>query len=155
MKTVRTGALILLLIMMAVFLNSCLILDVVKDRYKPYRFVGEDGDKVLVEFVFDSASARTVWLAGSFNSWASDKNKPAYPAVTLSEGARIPMTVDAKTGYWVVTVPLSPGRYQYKYVLDEGTLWAEDPNTPEHVPDGFGGNNSVIVVVSQSSDKKK
>ncbi len=121
----------------------------IKDRYKPFEFVGMDGDKVLVKFVFDSPSATTVWLAGQFNNWANGENVPKYPDVSLSQGAVIDMKKDSKTGYWTVTIPLAPGRYQYKYVLDAGRVWQPDPNT-EHVDDGFGGYNSIIVVVSQS-----
>lgn len=120
----------------------------IKDRYKPFEFVGQDGDKVLVKFVFDSPSANSIWLAGAFNNWANGESLPRYPQVELSQGAVIDMKIDPGTGYWTTVIPLAPGRYQYKYVLDSGRVWSADPNT-EHVDDGFGGHNSIIVVIAQ------
>ncbi len=132
-------------------LGSCgvfkTVWDSIKDRYKPYEFIGMEGDKVLVKFVFDSPSANEVWLAGQFNNWASSTSSPRYPGAGLDQNPVIPMVRDAATGFWTMTLPLNPGRYQYKYVLDAGRVWQPDPNT-EHVPDGFGGDNSIIVVVA-------
>lgn len=119
----------------------------IKDTYKPYEFLGTDGDKVLVKFVFDSPSSTSVWLAGAFNNWASSASAPKYPEASLDVSPIIPMTIDATTGYWTVTLALKPGRYQYKYVLDAGRVWAPDPNT-EHVDDNYGGFNSIIVVIA-------
>jgi 1,4-alpha-glucan branching enzyme len=135
------------------FFSSCAVMGTVwesiKDRYQPYEFVGEEGDRVLVKFVFDSPSASTVWLAGQFNGWRDDRNAPRFPNAPLEQSV-IEMKVDERTGYWTATIPLAPGRYEYKMVLDEGRVWQEDPNT-EHVPDNHGGRNSIIVVAAGSS----
>jgi 1,4-alpha-glucan branching enzyme len=143
---------IILSALTVLFFSSCAVMgtiwDSIKDRYQPYEFVGEEGDRVLVKFVYDSPSASTVWLAGQFNNWTSDRNAPRFPNAPLEQSV-IEMKIDERTGYWTATVPLAPGRYQYKMVLDEGRVWQEDPNT-EHVPDGFGGRNSIIVVVAGS-----
>lgn len=128
-------------------LSGCFILDAVKDRYKPFEFMGVDGNNVLVRFIFDAPSATEVWLAGTFNNWTADKSKPKYPNAEISQGALIPMKKDEK-GYWNVTIPLPAGRYQYKYVVDQ-LVWREDPNSPEFVDDGFGGKNSIIIVISK------
>ncbi|MFH1680111.1 MAG: glycogen-binding domain-containing protein, partial [Candidatus Eisenbacteria bacterium] len=48
-------------------------------------------------------------------------------------------------GIWQLVVDLPPGRYQYKFVIDEKT-WKEDPNNPQRVDDGYGGYNSLLVV---------
>ncbi len=134
------------------FLSSCTlgktIWNSIRDRYKPYEQVGTDGDKVMVKFVFDSPSSKVVWLAGAFNNWANGESAPRYPDVELSQGAVIDLSIDEKTGYWTTIIPLAPGRYQYKYVLDSGRVWSEDPNT-DHVDDGFGGKNSIITVIAQ------
>lgn len=140
---------IMVLGLIALISSSCIVLNAVKDRYKPYEFVGQDGSEVIVKFIFDAPSAKTVWLAGSFNNWTSSKSAPKYPSVLLSQGALVVMEMDEQTGYWTTTLSLAPGRYQFKYVLDEGSLWKEDPNTPEHVDDGFGGKNSIVTVIAQ------
>ena len=48
-------------------------------------------------------------------------------------------------GVWERREPLGPGRYLYKFVIDEQN-WKEDPNNPVRVDDGFGGFNSVVIV---------
>jgi len=146
----------LLLSVLGMFLiafNSCGVLDAVKDRYIPFEMVGIEGSEVLVKFVFDAPSAKEVWLAGSFNNWSQSKSNPAYPAVPLQQNARVVMELDPKTGYWIAVIPLAPGRYQYKYIVDTSN-WQEDPNTPEHVDDGFGGNNSIIMVTMPAEAKQ-
>lgn len=45
---------------------------------------------------------------------------------------------------WIVEVPLSPGKYQYKFVVDG--QWEQDTSNPDTAPDGFGGLNSVITI---------
>lgn len=73
--------------------------------------------------------ARDIFLAGSFNNWSAD-------------GARLS---DADgDGTFEVTLPLAPGRYEYKFVV-QGT-WMTDDNAAEFADDGFGGKNSVVQV---------
>jgi 1,4-alpha-glucan branching enzyme len=79
-------------------------------------------------FTYADPAASAVFLAGEFNRWSATAN---------------PMRKD-EFGVWTTTVPLKPGRYQYKFVVD-GT-WKEDPANPETVDDGFGGKNSVKTV---------
>ena len=49
------------------------------------------------------------------------------------------------TGLWSIVLPLPPGRYEYKFVLD-GEKWVPDPGNEEEVDDGFGSVNSIIIV---------
>jgi len=128
-----------------------IIWDSIKDRYKPYEFIGMEGDKVIVKFTFDNPSANEVWLAGQFNGWTADKSKPKYDINTHGSdlsGKLIIMNRDPKTDYWTTTILLAPGRYQYKYVLDAGRVWEQDQNT-DQVDDGYGGKNSIIVVIAK------
>ncbi len=71
-----------------------------------------------------------VAIAGDFNGWS-----PGADPLFDREG----------TGLWTVVLPLGPGRYEYKYVVD-GERWLPDPGNPEREKDGFGGYNSVVVV---------
>ena len=54
------------------------------------------------------------------------------------------MTDPDGDGVYTVTIPLAPGRYQYKFVVDG--QWFQDPNNPEEADDGYGGHNSVVDV---------
>ncbi len=47
-------------------------------------------------------------------------------------------------GHWFVDLPLKPGKYQYKFVVNGE--WVHDRANPEAVEDGRGGKNSVMTV---------
>ena len=134
---------VMVFIIAAIFLNSCFVWNSIKDRYKPFIITDEMKDgKRKVKFVFDSPSSQAVYLAGQFNNWIWEKAK-----VSANETVNvvIEMERNKQTGFWEKFVYLTPGKYQYKYVLDSGT-WKYDQNTLEKVDDSFGGFNSVIVV---------
>jgi mono/diheme cytochrome c family protein len=76
-----------------------------------------------------------VSLAGSFNDWSAD---------------RWPMTFDAAMGAWVTVRDVPDGTHQYKFVLN-GTEWVRDERNPMSASDGFGGQNSVLVVACGAS----
>jgi hypothetical protein len=73
--------------------------------------------------------AETVALAGSFNGWSTTDS---------------PLTFDEQ-GTWSGEFALGLGTHQYKFVLN-GEIWVKDPNNPDTTEDGFGGENSVVVV---------
>ncbi len=75
--------------------------------------------------------AKKVFLAGSFNGW--DPSNSDFS-----------MMQNPDTGIFSITVPLSPGVYQYKYVVDG--QWVKDPFSPKASPDGFGGQNGMFEV---------
>ncbi len=85
---------------------------------------------VLVRFELVAPDAREVTLAGSFNNWNP-------------EG--IQLTRSGATGLWTGTVALTPGEHQYLFVID-GISWIPDPGAHAQVDDGFGQENSVIIV---------
>ena len=70
--------------------------------------------------------AQTVAIAGSFNSWQPEQ------ASTTGNGA------------WVKELAISPGRYEYMFVVDG--QWMADPNAKEFAPNPFGGQNSVLII---------
>jgi 1,4-alpha-glucan branching enzyme len=47
---------------------------------------------------------------------------------------------------WSVTLPLTPGRYEYMFVVD-GQRWVSDPAAIEQSDDGFGARNAVLEVL--------
>ena len=83
---------------------------------------------VNVSFALLEPNGKRVALAGDFNGWAAD----AMP-MQRKEG-----------GVWETTIPLAPGRYQYKFIV-EG-VWIPDPLAQENVWNQHGTLNSVIEV---------
>ena len=67
-------------------------------------------------------------LAGDFNSW----NPDLAPMRLMDEGA------------FQVRLPLGPGRYQYRYVIDG--RWERDPANERVAVNPFGELNSVVEV---------
>jgi len=82
-----------------------------------------------VRFSFYAPSAASVSIAGSFNRWDSRTNALAGPD---------------KDGVWTIVLPLKPGRYEYRFVVN-GKDWGLDPFSPS-VDDGLGERNSVFVL---------
>ena len=88
-----------------------------------------------VKFVLVAPQAVRVSLVGDFNNW----DPTATPLERTPTG-----------GTWSVTVPLSPGRHEYSFVVD-GKQWLPDPSAPLAPVDGLGAPNSVVLVGGSSS----
>lgn len=71
-----------------------------------------------------------VSVAGSFNGWNATAN---------------PMSDPDKDGVWSADVEIPAGRVTYKFVVN-GDQWMTDESAAEFESDGFGGQNSVLVV---------
>jgi hypothetical protein len=83
----------------------------------------------IVRFVFVDANAKRVELVGDFNEWAKGTTE---------------LTRSGAPGVWVVSVPLSPGRHEYAFIIN-GSRWVADPFAPKS-SDDFGTESSVIRV---------
>ncbi|OQX84599.1 MAG: hypothetical protein B6D63_04175 [Candidatus Latescibacteria bacterium 4484_7] len=81
-----------------------------------------------IKFVYYDPDAGTVFLAGTFNNW---------------NATATPMKRDDK-GYWSVVMKLSPGKHEYKFVVDGA--WITDLENPNTKPDPYGGVNSVVEI---------
>jgi len=79
-----------------------------------------------VTFSLEATAAKEVVLAGNFNNWSLIKH---------------PMKRDEK-GRWNKTVVLSPGKYEYKFLVDG--QWREDPRNHRLCPNCFGTQNSIL-----------
>lgn len=84
----------------------------------------------VVRFKLRAPLAKQLALVGDFNSWDTHAT---------------PMTRDAETGAWEVSITLPEGRYLYAFVAD-GKRWLPDPDAPLASPDDFARQNSVLVV---------
>lgn len=80
----------------------------------------------MVTFSIKQPAAKVIMLAGDFNGW-DQKSTP------LKKG---------NNGLFSLTMPLKPGRYNYKFIIDGN--WTADPNAKE--TSGAPYNNSVKVV---------
>lgn len=94
---------------------------------KEYSKIG-DSVKVVFELPSD-VEGKTVYLVGDFNDW-----KPVQQMERAGE-------------CWHCAIELEPGReYQFRYLVD-GETWLNDPAADKYVPNPFGSENSVVVVV--------
>lgn len=84
-----------------------------------------------VLFRHRAPGARDVFLAGSFNNWSTSQDR---------------MTDPDGDGVFAITLPLTSGTYQYKFVADGN--WKTDETAAGFVDDGFGGKNSVVEVAA-------
>ena len=93
--------------------------------------------KATTPFSCSAPEAGAVSLAGTFNDW----DPTATPLTRRADGT------------WATTLDLSPGRYEYKFVVDG--RWCCDPGCeepregcPKCVPNPFGTMNRVVEVTA-------
>lgn len=82
--------------------------------------------KSLVRLIYYTGENHTVQIAGEFNTW--------NPADFQYDG----------NGVWSYTALLDAGTYCYKLLIDN--KWITDPENSNTLPDGYGGQNSVLTV---------
>jgi hypothetical protein len=104
-----------------IVLSTALFLEPGQDRQEvklpgmiPYRFV-----------IYEPG-VRKVEIAGSFTGWK-----------------KVPLELRNRSGYWEVTLDLSPGEHSFSYILN-GSRKIADPTVPASEPDDFGGKNSIL-----------
>jgi hypothetical protein len=83
----------------------------------------------LVRFVFVDRSAASVELVGDFNAWTKGTTR---------------LTQSGVPGVWAISVPLSPGRHEYAFIIN-GSRWVADPLAVK-ASDDFGTESSVLRV---------
>jgi hypothetical protein len=82
----------------------------------------------VAEFNFEAPEALSVKLAADFTDWEKrplDMNK-------------------ADDGKWHLHVPLSPGDYSYRFIVDGE--WRDDPRPVKQVYNPFGTTNAVVNI---------
>jgi 1,4-alpha-glucan branching enzyme len=89
----------------------------------------EKAKEKTVDLTFKQPNARSVCVAGSFNNW---------------DQKQTPLQKDGDGSSWKVSLPLRPGRYEYRFVVDG--QWISDPSAKETTANDFGSTNSVLVV---------
>jgi 1,4-alpha-glucan branching enzyme len=79
-------------------------------------------------FRFSAPAAMSVLLVGDFTHW---------------QQRGIPMR-KGKDGIWTAVVSLAPGKYNYRFIVDNE--WQDDPECTVRVPNPYGSQNMVRQV---------
>ena len=79
-------------------------------------------------------------IAGDWkgNNWGRGDAEAGEVLVGLMERAE-------PKGIWEITLDLNPGRYRYRFVIDE-VKYVLDPDNPRIVDDGMGGRANLLIV---------
>ena len=85
-----------------------------------------DGTQEVL-FVLPALDADNVAVVGNFNAWEGT-------ALSDPDG----------DGIWTASIPLSPGRYEYAFIID-GRWWGQDPLADEYIQ-SFGEYSSVRYI---------
>jgi Glycogen recognition site of AMP-activated protein kinase len=81
-----------------------------------------------IEFTLEAPEAGSVKLAADFTDWEK------YP-LDMIQG---------ENGVWFTVVPLAPGHYSYRFIVDG--QWCDDPRSNLRVENPFGTSNAVRQV---------
>lgn len=82
-----------------------------------------------IQFSYSDPAAQEVTVAGDFNNWS------------LADPYRLKKE---ESGRWSLSLPLEPGKYRYKFVVDG--QWRVDPSNPNKETGELGEKNSVLEV---------
>ena len=82
------------------------------------------------QFAFQAPTIGQVSLAGDFNNWD-------IKAAPMHKGP---------DGIWRLSVPLAPGRYEYRFYADG--VWQDDPGAQQRAANSLGTENCVRVVAT-------
>lgn len=94
-------------------------------NYSPPRI---ENSKIV--FCYHDDSAESVFLAGDFNDWNSNKTQ----------------FTKCSDGVWQAEINCQPsGKYRYKFLVN-GERWTEDASHGLKEEDGYGGFNSVLLI---------
>lgn len=86
--------------------------------------------KCRVTFELPSeVEAEKAAVCGDFNDWDREKH----------------MLVKRKDGRFSTTITLEPGKYHYRFWLDD-SRWENDWNAEEYVPNEFGSEDSIVTI---------
>jgi 1,4-alpha-glucan branching enzyme len=100
-------------------------------RAKKSTAEGTPAKNKKVRLQYRAPDAKRVCVAGTFNNWKPDA---------------APMQPQAD-GLWTIELALSPGTYEYRFVVD-GDCWCSDPNATDAVLNPFGDYNAVLRVAA-------
>jgi len=97
-----------------------------KNTETPRRGVRAEPRKTL--FHLRAPSARSVKLVADFTDWEK------YPLDMIQ----------CDEGNWFAIVPLTPGNYSYRFIVDGE--WFNDPRAAATSPNPFGTSNTIVQI---------
>jgi Glycogen recognition site of AMP-activated protein kinase len=81
-----------------------------------------------IEFFLEARFAQSVKLAADFTDWE-----------------KFPLDmVKSRDDVWSILIPLAPGSYSYRFIVDG--VWCDDPHSALQEPNPFGTTNAVVKV---------
>lgn len=101
-----------------------------KNRLAHLHGVRATGQGVI--FVQPASDAKQISIAGDFNNWNPDAT---------------PLKYDDRMGVWQACVPMPPGRYCYRIVVDG--RWVQDPYNNYVESNPYGELNNVVEIEDQ------
>ncbi|RJP66334.1 MAG: hypothetical protein C4539_11615 [Ignavibacteriales bacterium] len=105
----------------------------------PFLFENTGKEATRLEYKFSYKPEKKINSAsvfGSFNNWNKEAN---------------PMIYNSYKGSYEATIPLIPGRYNYKFFVDGKEI--VDPENPDRTPTGFDDFNSVLTINASQKEK--
>ncbi|HPG38119.1 MAG TPA: alpha-amylase family glycosyl hydrolase [bacterium] len=91
------------------------------------------GDYRIIPFSYTAGKGNNITgiaVAGDFNGWS--------PVTDL-------LMDEDNDGNWQLNLPLKPGKYRYKFVINSSE-WIADPAAVEFELDPYGGKNSLLII---------
>jgi chromosome partitioning protein len=82
-----------------------------------------------VVFALEAPEAQEVRVTGEFSNWSREGE---------------PLRQDASDGLWKVVLDITPGEYEYRFIVDG--VWIRDPNNKDYIRNEFGQENSLLIV---------
>jgi chromosome partitioning protein len=79
-------------------------------------------------FSFSGPEAESVYVVGDFNNWSRNESS----------------RMEKDNGTWTKKIALEPGRYRYRFVVNDS--WVEDPSNAQKAENPFGGMDSLLEV---------
>ncbi|HEY0009175.1 MAG TPA: AAA family ATPase [Tepidisphaeraceae bacterium] len=98
-----------------------------EQRIEHFYGVKQIGNDVLFAARFENANR--VLIAGDFNNWSPMSS---------------PLMSNGDPSKWITKLPLQPGRYRYRFVVDG--QWVTDPNNERTEINEYGEMNNVVEV---------
>lgn len=92
------------------------------------KYTPHNSGKKRITFTFEAPEAQSVIITGTFCNWQTNQ----YPLKK------------ARNGLWKRNLFLTPGRYEYRLMIDGE--WGDDPSCIERIPNQFGTENCVLNV---------
>jgi hypothetical protein len=116
----------------AILLPTLLLLK----QEKPVFTKGLEKTSIPVVFSLNLSEAQSVSVIGTFNGW----NPRGYE-----------MKLDRELRWWSLSASLPEGRYEYMFLVN-GQKMILDPGAFIHQEDGFGNQNSVLVLKRKNGE---